>query len=107
MPSKPQHACSFPHCVARVADGYYCPEHKTTSDQYRGSSAERGYDGDWRKFRLWFIERHPFCFDCKIVATKDVHHVLKLVEYPALRLVESNCLGLCHDCHAVRTGRGE
>src|SRR5579859_6109624 len=97
MPGKPNRGCTFPHCTAMATQGYSCADH--SSDERRGSSTERGYDADWRRFRLWFIARHPLCLDCKIVATTDVHHILKLATHPALRLVEGNCLGLCSTCH--------
>lgn len=40
-------------------------------------------------------------------ATTQVHHVKKIVDFPELRLVESNCMPQCDDCHAIRSGRGE
>jgi 5-methylcytosine-specific restriction enzyme A len=71
------------------------------------NASERGYDYIWQKFREWFIARHPICADCVIVPTTDVHHVKKLKDFPALRLVETNCMGLCGTCHKIRTARGE
>jgi 5-methylcytosine-specific restriction protein A len=73
----------------------------------RGTSAERGYDAAWRRFRLWFLHRYPICADCLTVAATDVHHVEKLKDRPDLRLTESNCSGLCGRCHKIRTARGE
>lgn len=105
MPQAPKRPCSFPGCPELV-DAGRCQQHRREQDR-RGSSAERGYDGAWRRFREWFIRRHPICSDCQIKATSDVHHIRKLRDYPELRRVESNCMGLCGSCHAVRTARGE
>jgi 5-methylcytosine-specific restriction protein A len=105
-------ACGFPHCT-NVQEERFCTEHKRKPkpDLYRGSAAYRGYDGDWQKFRAWFVKRHPLCVDCllegKPVAVQEVHHIKKLTEYPELRLVESNCLALCKSHHSTRTQRGE
>lgn len=73
----------------------------------RGTAAERGYDALWRRFRTMFIARHPVCEDCDRQPTREVHHIKKLAEHPELRLVESNCMGLCTRCHSIRTNRGE
>jgi 5-methylcytosine-specific restriction enzyme A len=96
--------CLRPGCP-QLVDAGYCKEHR--SAEHRGSSAARGYDSVWERFRAWFVRRHPICADCSIKPTKEVHHVRKLRDYPELRLVESNCMGLCKACHAIRTARGE
>ena len=77
----------------------------------RRKTAERGYDGTWRKFRKWFLDEHPLCHDCEVrgLLTKanEVHHIHKVATYPHLRLVESNCMALCGTCHSRRTLKGE
>ncbi len=102
--------CAKQTCRELVERGR-CAKHAPEADRERGSSTARGYDAVWQRFRTWFIGRHPLCVDCQeqnaLTATTEVHHVKKLAEYPALRLVESNCLGLCAACHAIRTRRGE
>lgn len=113
--------CAAPGCAALVETGY-CSIHATRAavreklyDNERGSSAQRGYDADWKRFRKRFLSKpeHAFCEDCKekrqprMVPSTEVHHVKKVAEYPELRLVESNCRGLCKECHSARTARGE
>jgi len=105
MPNAPKRPCSFPSCPEMVSAGR-CSAHSNQQGQ-RGGATKRGYDYQWQKFREWFIRRHWVCSDCQINATTDVHHMRKAREYPALMRVESNCRGLCHACHAVRTARGE
>lgn len=100
--------CAQPGCRELVERGR-CSKHSL--DRFRGNSSERGYDAAWQRFRSWFVSRHPLCADCEEVgqvnATEEVHHIRKLAEFPELRLVESNCMGLCKSCHSVRTRRGE
>jgi 5-methylcytosine-specific restriction protein A len=77
-------------------------------DHQRGSASARGYDAKWRKFRKWFLSRHPLCTDCTGTrSATEVHHIQKLVDAPQLKCVEDNCMALCHSCHSVRTGKGE
>ena len=101
--------CRFAGCLETIPSGTggYCPEHKKQNSAYRGSAASRGYDYQWQRFRSWFVKRHPLCHDCLYKPTEAVHHIAKLADHPALRLVESNCLGLCNSCHQIRTNRGE
>lgn len=102
--------CAHPVCHELVERGR-CPKHNTAIDEARGTSTERGYDAVWQRFRGWFMARHPLCADCEeaglIVAMEEVHHIRKVKDFPELRLVESNCRGLCKTCHSIRTRRGE
>lgn len=106
MPTGAKRPCSRPGCGQLVESGY-CPAH--ASVDFRASSTARLYDGAWRRFRLWFLSTpaHRICEDCGRRPANEVHHVIKLTARPDLRLVESNCRGLCKRCHNVRTGRGE
>ena len=110
MPAAPKRRCSFPTCPELVDSGR-CAQHSKDPEELRGKTAERGYDGVWRKFRLWFLKRHPICVDCEtegiVRAATEVHHVKKLKQFPELRLVESNVRGLCWPHHNIRTGKGE
>jgi 5-methylcytosine-specific restriction enzyme A len=80
-------------------------------DQQRGTSADRGYDHRWRRFRLSFLASSPLCSDCqalgRVTAATDVHHVRKLRDHPELRLDPTNVMALCGPCHAARTAAGE
>lgn len=88
----------------------YSPQGKSP-DQQRGSAAKRGYDRQWRKFRIAFLRQHPLCEDClenkRVTAATDVHHKIKVALNPRLKLVESNCKALCSACHDRRTALGE
>lgn len=107
--------CARAGCPNVVVRGY-CDDCKPASakrifDRHRGSSAQRGYDYRWQQFRAQYLMRHPLCADCeehgRYTSATEPHHVKKVAEYPELRLSESNLVPLCHECHAVRTRRGE
>jgi|SRR5579864_340546 len=106
MPDAPARGCVHPGCPEYASARGRCEQHARAFDAARGTTKERGYDGAWRKFRAWFLRRHPVCEDCGHAAT-EVHHKVKIRDRLALRLVESNCMALCHACHAMRTARGE
>jgi 5-methylcytosine-specific restriction enzyme A len=113
MPTLGRPGCRWPLCANRSAPGgSYCTDHQRAKwqalDRDRGSSSQRGYSADWQRFRRWFLSQpeHVMCEDCRRVPSVEVHHVLKVKDRPDLRLVESNCRGLCVACHLVYTRRG-
>lgn len=61
----------------------------------------------YRKFRRWFIARHPFCADPygnhqkdgRIVASQHLHHVQKITDAPDLLCSSDNAMALCVACH--------
>ena len=77
-------------------------------ERWRGSSASRGYDAQWRKYRKAFLEAHPLCAACALQATltpaEHVDHIVP-VTGPADPLFwdESNHQGLCASCHSRKT----
>ena len=74
--------------------------------EYRGTRKERGYDEDWLRLRSRYLAAKPTCNDCRRLAT-EVHHIKPIRDYPELRLVWENLMGLCKSCHSKRTARGE
>jgi hypothetical protein len=85
-----------------------------------GEVQRRAVTGDlynsrrWRRFRAWFLARHPLCSRCPTpTPATDVDHRERLTAatlYTAL--VEAACQPLCHSCHSMKTagetwGRGE
>lgn len=91
-----------------------------TSDERRGSAAERGYDYDWQQFREQFLREHPVCcfaehprhrHECTIAASVVDH--IKPLSQGGARLDPSNCRAVCRRAHEVitenlkRTGRNE
>lgn len=64
-----RHPCRSPGCSALLEQGAggYCPTHRRPApsrkvyDDHRGSSADRGYDGRWQKFRPTWLAIWPVC----------------------------------------------
>ena len=75
----------------------------------RVNSGLRGYSHDWQKVRKMKIRQDPCCEACDkqgvdTIATV-VHHIKEITTHPELRLVMSNLMSLCHDCHEALHGR--
>lgn len=109
VPSNPKRPCAHPGCPALV-DSARCPQHTRAYSQQRGGSTERGYDYRWQLFRATYLAANSLCLDCQDAGhwthATDVHHIRKLRD-GGPRLDPANCRPLCHECHAMRTGRGE
>lgn len=62
----------------------------------------------WRRFRDWYISRHPLCEECEshgeTVAGVIVDHIVELKDGGA-PFDEGNCQTLCHACHNRKTGQ--
>ena len=106
MAQRPLKLCKYNGCPHTVrSPERYCTDHaaKPTAEarlfeMRRGNSAERGYDTLWRKCRISFLRRNPFCALCGTDA-EEVHHVQPLAEGGA-RLDFHNLQALCKACHS-------
>lgn len=77
-------------------------------DQLRGSSAERGYDNEWRKLRLVALRRDNYlCLEClkddRPTPAIDVDHIIPISEAPERRLDLDNLQSLCKYHHRLKT----
>lgn len=81
----------------------YRRQQQRTYDAKRLSAAKRGYDRRWRRFRLWYLRRHPLCQwpGCNLPATQ-VDHVVSL-EGGGLHCDEGNSRGFCATHHSIKT----
>lgn len=99
--------CSAPCCPVLVAKGR-CEAHTKrrwqAQDERRGTAHARGYDAQWRKLRLWFLQRNPLCADCRkhgyVTAAYEVHHIVPIAQAPERRLDPDNLASLCKPCHS-------
>ncbi len=71
-------------------------------DDRRGSSAQRGYDRQWRKKRAEYLKRHPFCRLCLRSRSVLVDHIRPKVKGGTDD--EYNLQALCNHCHNIKTG---
>ncbi len=116
MPSAARRPCTHPGCGAlAVSRGSKCERHQGVAqaelDARRGSSASRGYNGAWRRFRAGYLSRHPLCVHCaarhQITVATDVDHIVPLRLAPDRKYDETNLQALCAPCHAVKTASAD
>ncbi len=119
MPNSPPMTCSTPRCPGKRHAGQPCPvcgrggrkQRQQEIDVLRGNSHKRGYDHQWRKFALAYLDERPLCIDCEaegqVRPATEVHHIQKLRDRPDLKYELSNLAGLCSDHHKARTRKGE
>lgn len=71
----------------------------------RKKTKDRGYDADWKRFRLWILLRDPVCkirLKCLGAASTEVDHIIPIRFAPHRRLDETNAQGACKPCNAVK-----
>jgi 5-methylcytosine-specific restriction protein A len=113
MPMQPKKRCGYPGCP-RTTRQRYCDEHLPIArrfyDRRRGTTKERGYDGDWE--RVAEHRRHldsGLCQHCirdgLVTASNLVDHILPIHIRPDWRLEIDNTQVLCRDCHTRKTSK--
>ena len=116
MPMRAARPCGHPGCRGTAAIGSFCNSHAVSAratrpyDAWRGSSRERGYDRDWALVRVQALERDSYeCQECKqrgvLKRATEVHHIVPIRRAPWLRLVLTNLISLCKECHSGITAR--
>ena len=102
MPLEPKHHCPRGH---KAYHGRRCPECEKKRDIERGSGNQRGYDSEWRRFRVRFLTAFPSCSveDCLDPAT-DIDHIKSLKD-GGEKFDVNNLRSFCHSHHSQRTGR--
>ena len=74
-----------------------------STDEQRGSSAQRGYGYKWQKAREAYLRKHPICFNCSrkglVVAAIVVDHIKPHKGDMVLFWDSSNWQPLCKQCH--------
>lgn len=119
MPDRAPHAC--PGCGATTSEKGRCANCRSARnraiDERRGSSAERGYDADWKRVRDSFLATNPLCAFCHernvVTLAEVVDHIVPIAQSPRDRLDPRNLRSLCkmhHDQHTATEqsfGRGD
>lgn len=104
--TKPARICA---CRFRIKHGDLCPcqkQAKAAADANRASSADRGYDADWRKLRAEHLKRQPNCVICGKPGN-TVDHIKRVRDFPELRLDPRNLQTLCASHHSSNVQRQE
>lgn len=113
MPTASLTPCIIPGCAALLIRGAgpRCVTHRREKERRREAwrpDRDRFYDTQrWRRFRKWFLARHPLCeMDCaqqgRVTPATDVDHIKPLAEGGA-PVDEANTRAACHSCHSRRT----
>jgi 5-methylcytosine-specific restriction protein A len=109
MPTRSKRACLKSGCPALVDNGYCVDheQHERQHDKWRGSAAERGYDSEWRRFRVLTLQRDKYlCQHClannRVEPATEVDHIKPLAQ-GGDRLLLENVQSLCHPCHVKKT----
>lgn len=69
----------------------------------------RGYDSRWRKYRAWYLKRHPLCRHCeekgRLTPATVVDHIEPHKGDQQKFWDFKNHQGLCKPCHDSKTAR--
>lgn len=78
--------------------------YRNAERKVRRSSADRGYNHQWRSFRAAYLSANPLCVHCDRKAATQIDHI-KPVESKddPLFYEESNLQALCAPCHSRKT----
>lgn len=116
MPTSAPHPCGSPGCSALVPRGRSrCELHQhaaeATDRQQRGSSAERGYDSRWQRYRVVFLAANPLCKPCDVKgrtsAATVVDHITPHKGDHRLFWEPTNHQPSCKPCHDARVDEGD
>ena len=108
MPTAPPKPCSCQPCPSHAEYRGRCREHARQAEIARGTTTERGYNGDWRRLRAAKLAWDPVCqirTHCQGMVAEEVDHVVPIRLRPDLRLEWSNLQSACKRCHSAKTLR--
>ena len=99
--------CRMPYSIPNHSPAWATRTRRSRQKQ-RLSAARRGYGRPWRRYRLWYLGRHPLCVHCerdgRAVAATEVDHRDAVDGPDDPRFWDpENHQGLCKPCHARKT----
>lgn len=97
--------CAEPDCPKLVMAAR-CPTHTREVDRsYKDPAKRRVYAGRrWQGMRRTVLKEQPWCQNCGINMTTDIHHVVAL-EDGGKPFDRANVTGLCKACHSRITAQ--
>lgn len=125
MPDKFLRPCAYPMCGVLGTDRY-CTKHaaeyqarKAKQEAERKAKADVIYNQQrpayhawyktdrWRRYRIAYLAKHPYCVDCKrdgrTTFATEVDHIVPHRGIHALFWDTTNHQGLCASCHSKKT----
>jgi|ERR1035438_705761 5-methylcytosine-specific restriction protein A len=106
MPTAAPKACICQPCPNLAEYRGRCREHARRAEIARGTTTERGYNGDWQRLRNAKLATDPVCqirTHCKGLVASEVDHIVPIRVRPDLRLEWSNLQSACKRCHSAKT----
>lgn len=98
--------CSTSGCPELVTGGR-CDTCRGKAEQRRGTAAERGYNGRWRRKRHAYLTRHPLCVLCPAQASVADHYPTSRRDLIARGVrdpdADHRLRPLCATCHGRET----
>jgi 5-methylcytosine-specific restriction protein A len=90
------------HCGAMRKRGERCSKCRPAKADNK-TTAERGYDWQWRQLSERIRKDRPLCEHClakgKVWPATECHHKIKIKDAPHLRLDPDNIMSVCSACH--------
>ena len=109
-PQRAKRPCLVSSCKDFSENQGYCNQHQDRirkKDRERGTAHQRGYDAEWDKQRLLFLDENPLCVDHfkrkLIEAATVVDHIIPHKGDKKLFWDKSNWQALCKSCHDRKT----
>ena len=109
MPKKPPTVCRAYGCSNATTnrDGYCDSCESPILKKRRHKKSDPFYGtARWKKFRAWYIGKHPLCEECldvdRMVDANVVDHIVEIKDGGSLTS-EDNARSLCNKCHAKKT----
>ncbi|MCI0423644.1 MAG: HNH endonuclease [Acidobacteria bacterium] len=102
MPKAAKRPCTSTGCP-ELTNGGRCLTHRRAYEAQRGTTAERGYGGHHRRWRLLVLHRDPICKSCGLAPSAEADHIKPLRDGGDWSL--ENGQGLCKPCHTRKTNR--
>ena len=95
--------------MPKAATKHYTGPPRKPRKRERVKTAERGYDARWRRARLYYLRRHPWCVECDKhglhVFAEHLDHIVPHKGSKELFWDETNWQGLCAVCHGHKSAK--
>ena len=109
-PQRAKRPCKVSSCKDFAVNGGYCDQHQERirkKDRERGTAHQRGYNAEWEKKRIQFLDDNPLCadhFKRKLIeAATVVDHIIPHKGDQTLFWDQTNWQPLCKSCHDRKT----
>lgn len=104
MNKPPKYCAAFPCFYLAEGGSAYCHRHQRARQPKETDPFYLSVQ--WRKFRDWYITRHPVCEMCekveRLTRAVMIDHIVELKD-GGIQISEANVQALCWKCHGIKT----